>query len=83
MIHIRIDDFEDNSKRQFACGIGPTLPPGDMYYFETEFTSLAADCPGCNPDGPERGTPISKLSGQPGTKGFDAFCEIARSWGFD
>ena len=27
------------------------------------------------------GTPISKLSGQPGTKGFDAFCEIARSWG--
>lgn len=83
MIHIRIDDSELNSERKFACGLGPDLPPGDMYYFETEFSSLAADCPGCNPDGLVRGTPISKLSGQPGTKGFDAFREIARSWGYE
>jgi len=83
MIHIRIDDFEENSKRKFACGIGPELPPGDMYYFEDEFTSLAADCPGCNPDGRERGTPISKLSGHPGEPGYAQFVEIARSWGYD
>lgn len=80
MIHIRIDDYAENSRREFACGIGPELPSGDTYYFEHEFTSLAADCPGCNP-GANRGTPISKLSGRPGHPGFDAFCEIARSWG--
>jgi hypothetical protein len=32
---------------------------------------------------PARGMPISQLSGRPGAKGFDAFCEIARSWGYD
>lgn len=83
MIHIRVDDFEENSKRKFACGIGPELPPGDTYYFEGEFTSLAADCPGCNPEGPARGTPISKLSGRPGEPGYAQFVEIARSWGFE
>jgi hypothetical protein len=29
------------------------------------------------------GTPISELSGQPGHKGYERFCEIARSWGYD
>jgi len=28
MIHIRIDNEIENSKRQFACGIGPDLPAG-------------------------------------------------------
>ena len=83
MIHVRTDDNALNSQAEFACGIVGKLPEGDRYYFETEFTALAADCPGCNPGGPARGTPISKLSGRPGHPGFDEFCEIARSWGYE
>lgn len=29
------------------------------------------------------GTPISQLSGRPGHPGFDRFCGIAKSWGYD
>lgn len=29
------------------------------------------------------GTPVSELSGQPGHPGFDEFCRIARSWGYE
>jgi hypothetical protein len=84
MIHIRIDDFDDNSKRQFACGIGPELPEGDIYFFAGEGASRRADCPGCNPGGPQPlGTPISELSGQPGSHGFKKFSDIAASWGHD
>lgn len=83
MIHIRVDDFESNAKRRFACGIGPDLPAGDSYFFEDELGCLHADCPGCNPDGVQLGTPISRLSGRPGEPGFAAFCEIARSWGYE
>ncbi len=84
MIHIRVDNEELNSKRRFACGIGPDLPEGDVYYFSGEAGALRADCPGCNPDGPRQiGTPLSELSGRPGHEGFEKFCEIARSWGYD
>ncbi len=31
---------------------------------------------------PRLGTPINQLSGVPGTKGYDAFCRIAESWGY-
>jgi hypothetical protein len=80
MIHIRIDDFEENSKRKFACGIGPDLPEGDQYLFESEsLAEYKSDCPGCNPGGPRRfGTPISELSGRPGEPGYAEFCRIAR-----
>jgi hypothetical protein len=85
MIHIRIDDEELNSKRKFACGIGPELPEGDQYYFENDYMHAdRADCPGCNPGGPRKlGTPLSELSGRPGHPGYDEFCRIAKSWGFD
>jgi hypothetical protein len=84
MIHIRVDSEELNSKRRFACGLGPELPPGDVYYFESEAASRSADCPGCNPGGPRKlGTPISQLSGWPGHPGFDEFTRIAKSWGYD
>jgi hypothetical protein len=84
MIHLRVDNEELNSKRKFACGIGPDLPDGDTYYFETETFADRADCPICNPGGPHRlGTPISELSGRPGHPGYDKFSQIARSWGFD
>jgi len=85
MIHIRIDHEELNSKRRFACGIGPELPEGDVYFFEGEVAAyLKADCPGCNPGGPRQlGVPLSKLSGRPGHEGFDEFCRIAASWGYE
>lgn len=84
MIHIRVDDEPLNSKRRFACGIGPDLPEGDTYYFAAEFSAARADCPGCNPGGPRQiGTPISELSGRPGHEGYEKFCAIARSWGYD
>lgn len=84
MIHIRIDSEELNTKRRFACGLGPDLPPGDKYYFAGESGADFADCPGCNPAGPRQiGTPISKISGRPGHKGYDEFVRIARSWGYE
>lgn len=84
MIHIRVDDEVENSKRRFACGIGPALPEGDVYFFEVERGSHhRVDCPGCAPFRARLGTPISELSGRPGTPGFARFAEIARSWGYD
>lgn len=87
MIHIRVDDEELNSKRKFACGIGPELPEGDIYYFDNDSSAYRlADCPGCNPHYPgklELGTPLSELSGRPGHKGYDEFCRIAESCGFE
>lgn len=84
MIHIRVDDEELNSKRKFACGIGPALPQGDTYFFASEPQSDRADCPGCNPDGPRPlGVPLSVLSGRPGADGYRRFVEIARSWGYE
>jgi len=85
MIHIRIDDEELNSKRRFACGIGPDLPEGDTYFFAGEILAgIKADCPGCNPGGPRKlGTPISQLSGRPGEPGYAEFVRIAKSWGYD
>ena len=29
------------------------------------------------------GTPVSELSGRPGHPGYDEFCRIAKSWGYD
>jgi len=29
------------------------------------------------------GTPISELSGRPGHPGFEKFCRIAESWGYE
>jgi len=84
MIHVRVDDEELNSKRRFACGIGPDLPEGDKYFFQSEYAADRADCPGCNPAGPRKlGTPLSELSGRPGHPGYDEFVRIAKSWGYD
>ena len=84
LIHIRVDDEELNSKRRFACGLGPELPPGDTYRFSSEAAADRATCPGCNPSGPRQlGTPISQLSGTIGEPGYAEFVRIARSWGYD
>jgi len=83
MIHVRVDHEELNSKRRFACGIGPALPAGDQYYFEAESQAdRHADCPGCRTalgmsETPAKiGTPLSEMTPQ-------RFAEIARSWGYD
>lgn len=84
MIHVRIDNQRENSKRKFACGIGPDLPKGDTYRFDSDVQADFADCPGCNPGGPRKiGTPLSQLSGRPGHSGYPEFVRIAKSWGFD
>lgn len=84
MRHVRIDSNPRNDKREFACGIGPALPPGDTYVFAAE-RSLhhTVDCPGCASEHPPIGTPLSELSGRPGHPGYDRFVAIARSWGYD
>lgn len=85
MIHLRIDDELENSKRRFACGIGPELPEGDKYICEGDFGCLRlVDCPGCGGE-PKRplGTPISELSGRPGHPGYRRFVEIAKSWSYE
>lgn len=83
MIHIRIDEEPDNRKRLFACGIGPDLPEGDTYLDAGLQADRLADCPVCNPEPTQLGTPLSELSGRPGHRGFGRFSEIARSWGHD
>lgn len=88
MIHIRVDDEPTNDRRRFACGIGPKLPPGDLYFFESEvgcnqFKMNRVDCPGCNPAGVQPiGVPLSQLSGQPGSRGHREFVRVAESWGY-
>lgn len=65
MIHIRVDNEPLNKDRRFACGIGPALPEGDVYYFEGESMADFADCPGCNPSGPRKlGIPLSRVTGR-------------------
>lgn len=83
-IHIRIDNNELNSERKFRCGIGPELPEGDLYYFESESAAERhSNCPGCNPGGPKQlGTPISELSTRPGEPGYNEWLRISESYGY-
>ncbi len=85
MIHRRIDDNELNKDAKFECGIAWPLPEGDLYIFEAEYlSSHRVTCVGCGGGPPEQlGTPISELSGQPGHPGYEKFCDIARSWGYE
>jgi hypothetical protein len=84
MRHIRVDNEVENSKRKFACGIGPSLPVGDTYVFAGEVgLHSTVDCPECSPNLMPPGTPLSELSGRSGHKGYERFVEIANSWGYD
>lgn len=74
MIHVRVDDEDRNDKRRFACGIGPELPSGDVYFFASELGARRSDCPGCNPGGPyQLGIPLSQVTGAD-------LDRIAREW---
>lgn len=84
MIHIRTDDNELNRDAVFRCGIAWPLPAGDKYFFAAESAAdRLADCPKCNPNPRQIGTPLSELSGRPGTPGYARFADIARSWGYN
>ena len=81
MIHIRTDLEIENSRRAFACGIGPALPDDDMWVGEAQIgLHHMVDCPSCKPFAVRLGTPISQLSGRPGEPGYERFVEIAKSW---
>ena len=90
MIHIRIDDGELNSECRFACGLGPELPEGHLYYDLGERVAYRhATCPQCReaigwPKEPgPLGTPFSELSTKPGQPGYEHWLRIAQSWGYD
>lgn len=87
--HLRVDAWVDehtgkHDTGRIACGL-EVLPEGDKAVFEAEsYAYHVADCQQCNPGGPQPyGTPISQLSGRPGHPGFDAFRDIAASWGYE
>lgn len=80
MIHIRIDTEDENSKRKFACGIGPKLPQGDVYFFPFEsMVDRRVNCPKCREacglgkEPRKLGTPISEVTPEKLDK-------IAQSW---
>lgn len=85
MIHIRTDQSQLNSERRFACGIGPALPEGDKWFYEIEGAAYRhADCPGCNPRGPQSvgwsastmdGNASNRDSNPDGWNNWVAFCE--------
>jgi hypothetical protein len=84
MIHLRVDNEPSNTKRRFACGIGPELPDGDKYIFDGELGLYnMVDCASCiGSQLSQLGTPISQLSGRPGMPGYAEFCRIAATWGY-
>lgn len=84
LTHVRYDDDEARHfGHRYVCGID-VLPTGDKWFGCYEpAADLRADCPRCNPNPRQLGTPLSQLSGRPGEPGFAEFSRIARSWGFD
>lgn len=90
--HVRTDQEQSNSKRKFACGLGPDLPKGDTWVYpsETGHGYGHIDCVGCG-GGPRKplGTPMSEVSGRvvpwdhPDYPKYVEFCRIARSWGHE
>jgi len=87
--HLRVGAWIDettgeHSNGRIACGL-EALPEGDKFVFEADsYAYHVADCQQCNPGGPRLyGTPISQLSGRPGHRGFEAFRDIAASWGHE
>jgi hypothetical protein len=77
VIHLRVDNEPTNAHRRFACGVGPDLPEGDTYFFVDSLSLV--DVTGAR----RLGTPISQLSGRPGHSGYEEFCRIARTWGYE
>jgi len=64
-----------------ACGMRQ-LADGHAYANDTAAACLRVTCPICLPECQQLGTPISQLSGRPGTDGYAAFVRIADSWGY-
>ena len=82
MIHIHMERCD--SMRVSACGIRYELPTGDESVSVNERgLHHMVDCPACKEYAAPIGTPVSKLSGQPGEEGFERFNEIAESYGYE
>lgn len=64
-----------------ACGMRQ-LAPGHAYANDTATAVLHVTCPICKPYCEQFGTPLSQLSGRPGTDGYARFVAIAESWGY-
>lgn len=87
MTHLRIDleyysmDRPPKDARQMACGMRQLADGHD--WIEDRLTScLRVTCPICLPECQQLGTPLSQLSGRPGTAGYGEFVRIAESWGY-
>lgn len=61
-----------------ACDLGIAEHEVSDQYPDDELGYIASPAPA-----KEIGTPISELSGRPGTKGFAELSRIAKSWGYD
>lgn len=86
MVHLRVDleyyamDRPPPSARQMACGMRQ-LADGHAWFEDRLTSCLHVTCPLCLPECQRLGTPISQLSGRPGTDGYGKFVAIAESWG--
>ena len=71
----------ERGERDYFCTECGQAAPYDAYVYEPCEgdipISFASDAPRTI------GTPLSQLSGRPGHPGFEEFCRIARSWGYD
>lgn len=87
MVHLRVDleyytmDRPPKDARLMACGMRQ-LADGHAWVEDRATACLHVTCPLCMPECEQLGTPISQLSGRPGTDGFAAFVGIANSWGY-
>lgn len=59
-----------------ACDLGVADDGADR-------APLEGDVPIAPTAAEQRSTPISQISGRPGHPGYEEFCRIARSWGYD
>lgn len=98
MVHLLVDERQDyRSWDEDGYPIGPAprepwwglmacgmrqMADGHAYVRDTAAACLHVTCPICLPMCEQLGTPISKLSGRPGTDGYAKFVSIASSWGY-
>lgn len=89
MVHLRVDIeyytmdplFRTMGTRQMACGMRQ-LADGHAWVEDRLTSCLHVTCPLCLPECQQLGTPISQISGRPGTDSYGKFIAIAESWGY-
>lgn len=77
-----------------TCIVGPVIgkretPDGTLYRLHGSVGRMGGGAPDVELElraadiAHRHGTPISQLSGRPGTPGYAEFVRIAKSWGYD